>query len=188
MVIRPHGKVIFGRVLDFVVSDGGLELPSERVTNVTVFMVVDLVGPDVTKCKPGDVILYLKGNHIYTRDNWHRLVATDDDVLLTLELTPEELGRCAIEGKRVKAAECPVCKLPTTNLLEGAIAMHEACAAEVQAAEEYTAACPHPRVNEHGICARCGGLRGDDGTFEAPIRRPTSVFAEIGTALVAGPS
>jgi hypothetical protein len=68
--------------------------------------------------------------------------------------------------------KCPVCRQPTTLAPSGGLVIHRACVAEMDAAERQTAACSHRKVNEYGVCLECGGLRGDDGSFEAPVRRP----------------
>jgi hypothetical protein len=118
MVIKPHGKQILGRILDVAKAQGGLlELPSTNLKNTTFFLIVDLVGPQVTKCKPGDVVLYLKGNQFYLRNGLHRLLTTEDDIMLTIEMTAEELDGCEIEGKRIVNTGDVAAMLAAPNLV-----------------------------------------------------------------------
>jgi co-chaperonin GroES (HSP10) len=97
MRLEPLGKVIVGRLVDITKSKGGLELPTSQVKNVTVFLLVDSVGPDVTKCKPGDIVLYQKMGHVWTRDGTHFGLAEEDDIkCIVKELDPATI---VIEGE-----------------------------------------------------------------------------------------
>ena len=177
MKFHPKRKLIIGRTVDVQQTRTGIQLP-DGVKQVTCFVHVDEVGPEVTQAKVGDLILHLKLNHIFLRDNTHAVVVHDDDVLCAVEVTAEERRRLCFEGQKdyeggaaraEHGAFCPGCLKAVDDTPENA-ELHRKCLEDLEAARLATENCPHAEVNEHRVCMGCGGLRGDDGTFEPPVR------------------
>jgi co-chaperonin GroES (HSP10) len=103
MKLTPLGKQIVGRVVDIDKTSTGLSLPTNQVKNVTVFILVDAIGPDVTKCKVGDVILYLKLGHCILRDGTHFGIVNEDDLIaIVSDLDPRTI---TVGGKKEKSVE-----------------------------------------------------------------------------------
>jgi hypothetical protein len=94
----PHGKWIVGRVVDFDVSKGGIILAGNEVKNITVFLLVDQIGPDVKRAKVGDVILYKVMQHVYTRDGSHQGVVLDDEENVIATVTDLDMKLVHVEG------------------------------------------------------------------------------------------
>ena len=95
MRLEPHGNVIIGRLINLKYK-GMIELPDQN-KSVTFFVLVDVVGPDVKRCKVGDVVLYLTSRHLWLRDGTHKLIVLDPDVLTTVhDLDPEAI---TVEGE-----------------------------------------------------------------------------------------
>jgi len=98
MRMKPLGTTMVGRIVDIISTKGGLELPDAEIKGVTVFVLVDAVGPDVTKVHKGDVIVPVHLNHAYFRDGTHYAVVDEDKVKCIVEdLDPRQL---AVEGER----------------------------------------------------------------------------------------
>lgn len=100
MELEPKGKWIVGRVVDIEQSKGGLTLATSEIKNVTVFLLVDKVGPDVKNAKVNDVILYKAMNHVFLRDGTHYAVVLDDEDNVIAQVTNLDMGRVAIEGQK----------------------------------------------------------------------------------------
>ena len=49
---------------------------------------------------------------------------------------------------------------------------------EQEAAARMTAMCEHT-PDQQGVCSQCGGLRGDDGTYEPPLSRPLAYLCSV---------
>ena len=97
MKLRPINKVIIGRMVDICRTAGGLELPTSQIKNVTVFVLVESVGPGVTVCKPGDILLYRHMGHVYLRDGSHWAILEEENILCHVE--DIEADRVTIEGE-----------------------------------------------------------------------------------------
>lgn len=85
MQYKPVGSNIIASVVDIDKSKGGLVLPTNSGRNVTMLARVESVGPDVTRCKPGDVVVYHRCNFIILRDGTERITFLDSEVLCTVE-------------------------------------------------------------------------------------------------------
>ena len=101
LTYHPKNQHILGRIIDFEQSVGGIVLPTSAVKNVTVLVLVDQIGPDVKNCKVGDVILYLKMNHVFLRDGTHLAQVRDEDVICTVEGLDSKLITVEGGGKRI---------------------------------------------------------------------------------------
>jgi hypothetical protein len=93
--IIPDNNEIIGRIVDIVRSEGGLELPASK-NNATVFAKIDAVGPDVTKYKPGQIVLPNHMSHIYVRGGFHRIIFTETETRAHVEELDE--AQISIEG------------------------------------------------------------------------------------------
>jgi len=100
MKFIPKRKQIVGRTVDVQETKGGIELPDEVVKHVTCFVHVDDVGPEVTQCKVGDLILHKRLLHVFLRDNTHVVLVDDEDVLCAIETSEDERRRMKIEGAK----------------------------------------------------------------------------------------
>jgi hypothetical protein len=100
MKFIPKRKQIVGRTVDVQETKDGIALPDEKVQHVTCFVHVDAIGPEVTQCTVGDLILHKRLSHVFLRDNTHVVVVDDEDVLCAIETTPEERARMKIEGAK----------------------------------------------------------------------------------------
>jgi len=80
--IIPQSDLIQGRTVDVVKSEGGLALPDldSRTRGVTIFVLIDSVGPMVTKYRPGQIVLPHNMNHIFVRGGFHRVILKEDEV------------------------------------------------------------------------------------------------------------
>ena len=96
MKIIPKKNQLVGRTVDIVQSVGGLALPDAQNRGVTVFAVIDDVGPDVTEYKVGQIVLPHHLNHIYVRGGFHRVIFEDKEVLAVVEGLSE--GQLSIGG------------------------------------------------------------------------------------------
>jgi hypothetical protein len=96
--LLPKGETIGGRVVDFVESDGGIALVEGEVRNVTIFLLVDSIGPQVERCKQGDVIAFHHASHVWTRAGHHFLIVQDKDVYAVVEGLEESIER-ALRGE-----------------------------------------------------------------------------------------
>lgn len=101
MNLVPQGKWLVGRVVDIDSTAGGLTLPQEQIKNVTVFLLVDAVGPEVQKAKVGDVILYKAMNHVFLRDGTHQGVVLDDSDNIIAIVCGLDTARITVAGKKV---------------------------------------------------------------------------------------
>lgn len=81
----PKADMLHGRILDVNKTRGGLALPDSDFKNTTMLMLVDAIGPDVTRCKAGEVIVYRACNHIWLRDGTHVAMVKNEDVWATVE-------------------------------------------------------------------------------------------------------
>ena len=96
--LTPLANNIVGRMVDISMSKAGLSLPTGQVKNVTVFMLVDAIGPDVTKVKVGDIILYMSMGHVYLRDGTHYGVVNENNLIAVVaDLDPNSI---TIEGEK----------------------------------------------------------------------------------------
>lgn len=77
--------MIQGRTVDVVRTPGGLTLPESDSRGVTIFAIIDAVGPDVTKYRPGQVVLPHHINNIYVRGGFHQIIFNEDDVWAVVE-------------------------------------------------------------------------------------------------------
>jgi hypothetical protein len=107
--IKPHTKWIVGRIVDINVSRGGIQLVTGEVKGVTVFLLVDEIGPDVKHAKVGEIILYKTMNHVITRDGQRRAVVIDDadNIIGTVEDLDMEHATI-IEDKPAPSPEAPL--------------------------------------------------------------------------------
>lgn len=85
MRAQPRGKMIVGRVVDTNKTEGGLHLATSEIRNITCFLLVDAVGPEVAQTKVGDIVLYKAGNHIWWRGGYHRLLVHEDEIMCDIE-------------------------------------------------------------------------------------------------------
>ena len=99
MKFIPKRKQILGRTVDVQESKDGIALPDEK-SQVTCFVHVDDVGPEVTQCKVGDLILHKRLLHVFLRDNTHVVLVDDEDVLCSVETTEADRARMKIEGAK----------------------------------------------------------------------------------------
>jgi hypothetical protein len=82
MYLEPVGKQIAGRIVDVVATKGGLELSSSRVQNVSVFVWIDRVGPEVDpKYTPGLIICHKQLSTVWLRDGTQFVVVEEKDVI-----------------------------------------------------------------------------------------------------------
>lgn len=95
--LKPKNQHILGKIVDVMQSKGGIMLPTSNVKNVTVFVLVKHVGPDVKNCKVGDIVLYLRMNHLWLRDGTHWCQVKDEDVICTVE--DLDMSLFAVEGE-----------------------------------------------------------------------------------------
>lgn len=99
MKCHPKGPYIVGKIVDVVRTAGGLKLPESQLRNVTVMMRVERVGELVTRCKPGDLIVYLKMFHVFLRNGFHTAVVHNDEVVSVVELEGNEADTLQTEGE-----------------------------------------------------------------------------------------
>ena len=79
-------------------SKGGIILANPDAKGVTVFVLVDAIGPDVKRCKVGDIVVPKHMSHIYLRGGQnHRVVFADEVVLIAIEDLPRD--QFTIEGE-----------------------------------------------------------------------------------------
>lgn len=100
MELNPKGKWILGRIVDIEQSKEGLVLATSEIKNVTVFLLVDKIGDQVTRAKVGDIILYKAMNHVFLRDGTHYAVVLDDGDNVIADVTGLDPKRIAIEGQK----------------------------------------------------------------------------------------
>lgn len=93
ITIIPQKNLIRGRTVDVVKSEGGLTLPEmdTRTRGVTIFVLIDAVGPDVTRYKPGQIVLPHNMNHIFVRGGFHQVILTEDEVWGVVEGIEERM-------------------------------------------------------------------------------------------------
>jgi len=103
MKLTPKKHQVVGRIVDFTMTKGGIVMPDTQMKGVTVFVLLDAVGSEVTDYKPGDVVLPHHINHVYLRGgSFHRVIFEDKDILATIEDLPMDL--ISIDGKPVEAS------------------------------------------------------------------------------------
>ena len=100
MELEPKGRWMVGRVIDFDQSKGGIALATSEIKNVTVFLLVDKVGPDVKNAKVGDIILYKHMSHCWLRDGTHWGLVLDEPDIVIAEVTGIDLSRATIDGQK----------------------------------------------------------------------------------------
>jgi len=94
----PKKNQVTGRIVDIVVTKSGIALPDTQMKGVTVFVLLDKVGPDVKDYKPGDIVLPHHINHVYLRGGaFHRVIFKDEEILGTME--DVDLDQMTIDGK-----------------------------------------------------------------------------------------
>lgn len=96
MKIAPRKNQILGRRVDLVKSAGGIDLPSSQMKGVTVFVLIDAVGEDVTAYKVGQIVLAYRLNFIHLRGQSPRVIFPDAEIWAVIEDIPRELF--SIEG------------------------------------------------------------------------------------------
>jgi hypothetical protein len=96
--LTPKGSFILGKIVDIQESKGGITLATSEIKNVTVMVIVKHVGPDVKNCKIGDIVIYMKMNHIWLRDGTHWAEVDDKDIICTVEGLDH--NKLAIEGEK----------------------------------------------------------------------------------------
>lgn len=85
MRYQPCADNIIASIVDLKESKGGLVLPTNSGRNVTMLARVESVGPEVKRCKAGDVVVYHRCNFIVLRDGTQRITFLDSEVLCTVE-------------------------------------------------------------------------------------------------------
>ena len=104
MKINPKKNQVIGRIVDIALTKSGIALPDTQMKGVTIFVVLDRVGPDVTEYKAGEVVLPRHVNHIWLRGGvLHRVIFEDKDILATVEDVP--IDQITIDGKPVSVSE-----------------------------------------------------------------------------------
>lgn len=89
MKIVPKYGQVMGRVADLARTKSGIEMPNMGPKGVTIFVLIDSVGPDVKDYKPGDVVLPHHINHIVLRGGqYHRVIFDQKEILCTMEDVP----------------------------------------------------------------------------------------------------
>ena len=110
--IKPNTKWIVGRIVDIDMSKGGLRLAASEIKGVTVFLLVDEIGPDVKHAEVGQVIVYKTMNHILTRDGQHTAVVLDDNDNVGGTVEGLDMNRVTIAGQpalpRTESPEIPI--------------------------------------------------------------------------------
>lgn len=97
MKIVPKTDHVVGRIVDYRKTQGGLHLATSEIKNLTVYLFVDAIGPDVTRCKPGDVVLYSAVGHVYTRTGEHLGIINEKAILG--EVLDLDMSLMTINGK-----------------------------------------------------------------------------------------
>ena len=98
MNLIPHGAWSVGRLVDVRQSVNlKLELPDAEKRNVTVMAIIDAVGPDVKRVKPGDLVIYFHSQHIVLRNGMHAVLISDDEIMATVQCPEAELPMLKIE-------------------------------------------------------------------------------------------
>lgn len=101
MKIVPKKSQVTGRVVDITMSKGGIVLPDSQMKGVTIFVVLDAIGPDVKDYKVGDIVLPRHINHVYLRGGaFHCVIFEEADILATVEDVP--FDQITIDGKPVR--------------------------------------------------------------------------------------
>ena len=80
--LDPQADIIVARLIDMQRTESGIIMPDTQVKGVTAFALVEKVGPDVTRCKAGDVICPRAVEHCYLRGGtFHRVFVTNANVV-----------------------------------------------------------------------------------------------------------
>lgn len=88
--INPKKDLIVGRTVDVVKSAGGLALPDSQHQNVTVFAIIDEIGPDVTGYEVGQIVLPHHLNNIFVRGGFHRIIFHASEIWAVVEGLSED--------------------------------------------------------------------------------------------------
>jgi hypothetical protein len=106
LTLIPKRDQIIARLIDMGKTEGGLHLPRSEMRGVSVLARVESVGPDVTSCKPGDIILPRAIGHAWLRGGLiHWAVIDDKEVLCEVQgLDPETIIYDDEHSRRVDAA------------------------------------------------------------------------------------
>lgn len=98
MKLRPKGKQVIGRIVDIVSTKSGISLPDSQMKGVTIFVLLDEVGPEVTNYKAGEIVLPHHVNHVFLRGGtYHRVIFEDKEILGVMEDVP--LDQMTVDGK-----------------------------------------------------------------------------------------
>jgi len=80
--LDPQANIIIARLIDMQRTESGIIMPDTQIKGVTVFALVERIGPDVKRCKPGDVILPRAVEHCWLRGGtFHRALIQDEHVV-----------------------------------------------------------------------------------------------------------
>jgi hypothetical protein len=80
--LEPQAATIIARLIDMQRTESGIIMPDTQIKGVTVFALVETIGPDVKRCKPGDIVLPRSVEHCWLRGGtFHRALIQDDQVV-----------------------------------------------------------------------------------------------------------
>jgi hypothetical protein len=82
--VKAHGKTIVGRICDVKESSEGIKIVDTNLKNITILVLVDVVGPRVKRCKVGDIICARAIDHMWLRDGTRVALVQEEDVRVTL--------------------------------------------------------------------------------------------------------
>lgn len=101
-ILEPFDNRITGRLVDVTTTEGGLSLPDTQVRGVTAFAIIDTVGPDVKRCKVGDIVVPETMGHIMTRGStFHRVAFRESDVICRVhDLDPSMISIQGEHGRQ----------------------------------------------------------------------------------------
>ena len=98
MKLVPKGKWAVARLVDVQKSMlQTLDLPDAEKQGVSVIALIDTVGPEFTRAKPGDLVMYLRCQHIVLRNRMHAALIDEDNVLATIECSDDDRTTLKIE-------------------------------------------------------------------------------------------
>lgn len=98
MRIVPQSNMVLGRIVDLTKTKGGLHMANTQAKGVTIFVLVDDIGPDVRNYKKGDVVVPHHVEHIWLRGGQHHRVVFEDTAVRAL-VEDVDLSQFTVEGE-----------------------------------------------------------------------------------------
>ena len=103
--LEPTGATIVARLIDMQRTESGIIMPDTEIKGVTAFALVESIGPDVKRCKVGDIVLPRAVEHCWLRGGTFHRVLIQNDHVLAIVTSGFDADRMKFVDERIAAGD-----------------------------------------------------------------------------------